>query len=281
MTDYYAVLGVSRNCTEDELKSAFRKAALKYHPDTNKDPGAPAQFRMAVEAYDHISSEILRSSRDPGFKARKEPDVSHEFQGFSHEYQEPSPDQNFAQEPHGETERPEMDYEQQMAQEPLIKLLIRLFIPPLRFIDDVSNYVQMDTQYILAVKWGLFIASLQVFLIMIIFLASLFNALNNVIIGLIPVCLLMVILPFAPTILAIWEARNRDLMANKTRFEELLAMIQVGFIAGVIGNAPILLTFWAGTLLGLQIFGFTGLLMITIFYIGVNSIGVPLGYYSK
>jgi molecular chaperone DnaJ len=56
--DYYEVLGVSRDATEDEVRSAYRKLALKYHPDRNPgDKDAEAKFKEAAEAY-----EVLRDS---------------------------------------------------------------------------------------------------------------------------------------------------------------------------------------------------------------------------
>lgn len=63
--DYYRILGVPRNATEDEIKSAFRKLALKYHPDRN--PGnkeAEAKFKEINEAYEVLSNPEKRQLYD-------------------------------------------------------------------------------------------------------------------------------------------------------------------------------------------------------------------------
>lgn len=54
--DFYKILGVSRKATDDELKKAYRKLALKYHPDKNKSPGAEEKFKEIAEAY-HVLSD--------------------------------------------------------------------------------------------------------------------------------------------------------------------------------------------------------------------------------
>ncbi|NLX22510.1 MAG: molecular chaperone DnaJ [Phycisphaerae bacterium] len=63
--DYYEVLGVSREAGPDEIKKAYRQAALKYHPDRNReDPGAEAKFKEAAEAYEVLSDEQKRRRYD-------------------------------------------------------------------------------------------------------------------------------------------------------------------------------------------------------------------------
>ncbi len=63
--DLYETLGVSRDASQDELKKAYRKLAMKYHPDKNKDnPDAEAKFKEANHAYDILKDEQKRAAYD-------------------------------------------------------------------------------------------------------------------------------------------------------------------------------------------------------------------------
>lgn len=68
--DYYEVLGVDRNVTADELKKAYRKMAIKYHPDRQQGKtdaekkAAEEKFKEAAEAYDVLSNPEKRARYD-------------------------------------------------------------------------------------------------------------------------------------------------------------------------------------------------------------------------
>ncbi len=62
--DYYEVLGVDKNASAADIKSAFRKLAKKYHPDVNKEPDAEAKFKEIGEAYAVLSDENKRRQYD-------------------------------------------------------------------------------------------------------------------------------------------------------------------------------------------------------------------------
>jgi len=63
--DYYEVLGVNRNATKDEIKKAYRKLAMQYHPDRNPgDKSAEDKFKEAAEAYEILSHDDKRNNYD-------------------------------------------------------------------------------------------------------------------------------------------------------------------------------------------------------------------------
>lgn len=62
--DYYSILGVSKNATAEDIKKAYRKIAMKYHPDRNKEEGAEVKFKEATAAYEILSDEQKRKHYD-------------------------------------------------------------------------------------------------------------------------------------------------------------------------------------------------------------------------
>src|SRR5260370_4543620 len=63
--DYYDVLGVQRNVSEEEVKRAYRKLAVKFHPDKNPDdPHAEEKFKEIGEAYDVLMDDDKRAAYD-------------------------------------------------------------------------------------------------------------------------------------------------------------------------------------------------------------------------
>ena len=64
MKDFYNILGVSENAQDLEIKKAYRRLAIKYHPDKNNEPGSDLKFKEIADAYDTLSNKDKRSKYD-------------------------------------------------------------------------------------------------------------------------------------------------------------------------------------------------------------------------
>jgi len=62
--DYYKILGVARNASDEEIKKEYRKMALQFHPDKNKEPDAEEKFKVIAEAYEVLSDKEKRAAFD-------------------------------------------------------------------------------------------------------------------------------------------------------------------------------------------------------------------------
>ncbi len=82
--DYYEVLGIPRDASEDDIKKAYRKLAKKYHPDINKSPDAAEKFKEINEAHEVLSDPEKRAAYDRfGFAGMDGSQAGQGFGGFS------------------------------------------------------------------------------------------------------------------------------------------------------------------------------------------------------
>ncbi|WP_279165328.1 DnaJ C-terminal domain-containing protein [Thermus scotoductus] len=85
MKDYYAILGVPRNATQEEIKRAYKRLARQYHPDVNKSPEAEERFKEINEAYAVLSDPEKRKVYDTYGTATPPPPPppgGYDFSGF-------------------------------------------------------------------------------------------------------------------------------------------------------------------------------------------------------
>ena len=80
--DYYESLGINRNANEEEVRKAFRKKAMEFHPDRNKEPGADAKFKEVNEAYQILSDPNRRAKYDQFGHAGVNSSGGQGFEGF-------------------------------------------------------------------------------------------------------------------------------------------------------------------------------------------------------
>lgn len=104
--DYYKILGLERNASEKEIKSAYRKLARKYHPDVSKEPNAEEKFKEVAESYEVLKDAEKRKRYDqvdPRWEQTSHAGQSHRHnaQGFSDFFEDLFGGFNFRQQQRG------------------------------------------------------------------------------------------------------------------------------------------------------------------------------------
>ena len=81
--DYYEVLGVNRDASDDDIKKSYRRLAMKFHPDRTPDnPNAEESFKEAKEAYEILSDSAKRTAYDQYGHAGVDPSAAASAHGF-------------------------------------------------------------------------------------------------------------------------------------------------------------------------------------------------------
>lgn len=105
--DFYETLGVSKSATKDEIKSAYRKQAMQWHPDRNKSPDAEEKFKEINEAYEVLSNTEKKSAYDQFGHAAFDPS-SGNFGG--HTYSQQNGPFNFTWQSQGGNQGADFDF---------------------------------------------------------------------------------------------------------------------------------------------------------------------------
>ena len=98
--DCYQILGIKKDASQKEIKSAYRRLSLKYHPDRNKDEKDAEKFKQVIEAY-----QILRLEEKSKNK-RPEVDIAHTYAEFWRQYDKKVNEEQFNRENFAEFRNP-------------------------------------------------------------------------------------------------------------------------------------------------------------------------------